>query len=65
MIPKDEIPFMIVTNASSSEVVAMLAQKEGEVLVPVSFYHHMLTEAEKKYDTTEKEPLAGVKACTK
>jgi transposase InsO family protein len=64
-IPKDEIPFTLVTDASGTGVGAMLAQKEGDVLVPVAFYHHAMTPAEMKYDTTEKELLAVVKACTK
>ena len=64
-IPKDELPFTLVTDASGTGVGAMLAQKENDVLIPVSFYHHAMTPAEMKYDTTEKELLAVVKACTK
>ena len=64
-IPRDDLEFTVVTDASDTGTGAMLAQKEDGVLVPVSFYHHALTAAERKYDTTEKELLAVVLACKK
>ena len=64
-IPRDGLPFVLVTDASDVGTGAMLAQQEGDVLAPVAFFHHTLNEAEAKYNTTEKELLAVVKACTK
>ena len=64
-IPRDDVEFTLVTDASDRGTGAMLAQKEGDVLVPVAFCHHALSPAERKYDTTEKELLAVVLACRK
>ncbi len=64
-IPRDGLPFVLVTDASDVGTGAMLAQREREVLAPVAFFHHTLNEAEVKYNTTEKELLAVVKACAK
>ena len=44
-------------------VGSLLAQRckdDDKVLVPIAFFHHALTEAEKRYNTTEKELLAVV-----
>ena len=62
-IPRDDLEFTVVTDASDIGTGGMLVQKEGELLVPVAFCHHALTAAERKYDTTEKELLAVVLAC--
>ena len=65
-IPDLDKPFVVVTDSSDTGVGAMLAQKgEEEVLIPVAFYYHSMTEAEVKYNTTEKELLAVVMACKK
>ena len=64
-IPVDGIPFTLVTDASDSGTGAMLSQKVEEDLIPVAFYHHALTQEEVKYNTTERELLAVVKACKK
>ena len=64
-IPREDAEFTVVTDASDTGTGAMLAQREGETLVPVAFSHHALSPAERKYDTTEKELLAVVLACKK
>ena len=64
-IPKDGLPFTLVTDASNTGIGAMLAQKEDDTLVPVAFFHHSLSQAERSYNTTEKELLAVVLACKK
>ena len=64
-IPRDDAEFTVVSDASDTGTGGMLAQKEGNILVPVAFCHHTLSPAERKYDTTEKELLAVVVACKK
>ena len=64
-IPVDGVRFTLVTDASSAGTGAMLAQKVDDTLIPVAFYHHALTQEETKYNTTERELLAVVKACKK
>ena len=59
-IPDLNKPFTLVTDGSDKGVGSLLAQSEGEMLIPVAFYHHALTEAEKRYNTTDKELLAVV-----
>ena len=53
-------PFTLVTYGSDEGVGSLLAQSEGENLIPVTFYQHALTEAQERYNTTDKELLAVV-----
>lgn len=59
-IPDMGEPFTLVTDGSDRGVGAMLAQgpEDGEHLIPVAFYHHTLSDAEKRYSVTDKELLA-------
>ena len=59
-IPDMSEPFTLVTDGSDKGVGSLLARSEGEILIPVAFYHHALTEAQKRYNTTDKELLAVV-----
>ena len=55
-IPDFSKKFVLVTDASDQGVWAMLADREqaGAQLKPIASYHHALTEAERRYGTTEK-----------
>ena len=67
-IPDVEKRFILVTDCSAEAAGAMLAQadpKDDNILMPVAFFHHCLTDAEKRYNTTEKELLAVVLAVKK
>ena len=67
-IPDYNKEFILVTDSSDRAAGAMLAQRDGEddtLLRPVAYYHHALTKAKQKYDTTEKELLAVVYAVKK
>ena len=64
-IPDMGRQFTLVTDGSDRGVGAMLAQEPTEDaegmqdhLIPVAFFHHTLTKAEEKYNTTDKELLA-------
>ena len=59
-LPDFKKPFVLVTDASDSGTGAMLANRDGQDLKPLGFFHHALSEHEKKYSTTEKELLAVV-----
>lgn len=59
-IPDMNKPFTLVTDGSDKGVGSLLAQSDGETLIPVAFYHHALTDAQKRYNTTDKELLAVV-----
>jgi transposase InsO family protein len=62
-IPDLDKEFILVTDGSDVGVGSLLAQRSEEdhdVLQPVAFYHHALSEHEKKYNTTDKELLAVV-----
>jgi transposase InsO family protein len=62
-IPDLSKEFILVTDGSETGVGSLLAQRDErdpDVLQPVAFYHHSLTEHEKKYNTTDKELLAVV-----
>jgi transposase InsO family protein len=67
-LPDMERPFTLVTDCSQLAAGAMLAQRSTEapeILKPVAFYHHALSQPEKAYSATEKELLALVKAVLK
>ena len=59
-VPNFEKPFVLVTDASDLGISAVLNQKVGDDLAPVSYYSRMLTPAEENYSTYEKECLAVV-----
>ena len=61
-LPDFTKPFTLVTDASDVGAGAMLANRDGQTLKPLGFFHHALTQHEKKYSTTEKELLAVVLA---
>ena len=66
-IPDFSKKFVLVMDVSDQGVGVMLANREqaGAQLKPIAFYHHALTQAERRYWTTEKELLAVVLAITK
>ena len=64
-VPDFEKEFVLVTDASELAVSAVLHQRVSEGLAPVSYYSRVLTEAERKYSTYEKECLAVIFGCEK
>ena len=48
---------MLVTDASDLAVSAVLNQRVGEELAPVSYYSMLLTSAERNYSTIKKNVL--------
>ena len=61
-LPDFRKPFVLITDASDTGTGAMLANRDGQDLKPLGFFHHALSEHERKYSTTEKELLAVVLA---
>lgn len=61
-LPDFNKPFVLVTDASNTGTGAMLANRDGQHLKPLGFFHHALSHHEMKYSTTEKELLAVVLA---
>ena len=61
-LPDFRKPFTLVTDASDVGTGAMLANRDGQHLKPLGFFHHALSQHEKRYSTTEKELLAVVLA---
>jgi phospholipid-translocating ATPase len=64
-IPDFSKEFILVTDASDRAVSAVLHQRVSEVLAPISFHSRLLTDAEKRYNTYEKECLAALFGCKK
>ena len=61
-LPDFEIPFILETDASDTCIGAALIQRiEGKDL-PIAFYSRSMKNAEKNYDTSQKELLAVVKS---
>lgn len=56
----EDLPVELHTDASDDGVGASLMQREGDELFPVSYASRRLSDAEKKYTTTEKECIAVV-----
>jgi hypothetical protein len=64
-IPDFSKEFVLVTDASDVAISAVLNQKIGGQLAPISYYSRLLTSAEAKYSVHEKECLAVVFGCEK
>jgi hypothetical protein len=64
-IPKFSEEFVLVTDASELAVSAVLHQRVNGALAPISYYSKLLTGAERKYGTYEKECLAVLFGCDK
>ena len=56
--PDGNKPYVLVTDASSVGIGAVLLQEKDEELVPLEFASKTLTAAEKKWDVREKEAFA-------
>ena len=57
-LPDFTKPFTLVTDASDVGTGAMLANRDDQHLKPLGFFHHALSQHEKRYSTIEKELLA-------
>jgi hypothetical protein len=57
--------FVLVTDASDIAVLAVLQQKVAGALAPIAYYSRVLTAAERKYSTYEKECLVVLFGCEK
>jgi len=64
-VPEFEKEFVLVTDASDLAIFAVLKQRVGEDLEPVSYYSRLLSPAERRYSTYEKECLAVLFGCEK
>jgi len=64
-IPDFSKEFVLVTDASDLAVSVILHQRVGEAPAPILYYSHLLTVAERKYSTYEKECLAVIFGCEK
>ena len=64
-VPDFDKEFVLVTDASDIAVSAVLNQRVGQELAPVSFYSRLLTSAERNYSTYEKECTAVLFGCEK
>ena len=64
-IPDFSKEFVLVTDASDLAVSAILHQRVGEGLAPISYYSRLLTVTERKYSTYEKGCLPVIFGCEK
>ena len=64
-IPDFNRDFVLVTDASDLAVSAVLHQEVNGAMVPIAYYSRVLTAAERKYSTYEKECLAVIFGCEK
>jgi len=62
-VPDFEKEFVLVTDASDIAVSAVLNQRVNGELAPVTYHSRLLTSAERRYSTYEKECLAVVFGC--
>jgi len=63
-LPRQDVPFLVRTDASDRATGAVLLQELNEMWMPVAYYSYKLNKAERNYSTTQKEGLAVVKAIT-
>ena len=61
-LPDFDTPFILETDASDDCIGAALMQRVNGKDCPIAFYSRAMTNAEKNYDTSQKELLAVVKA---
>ena len=64
-IPDFGKEFVLVTDASELAISAVLHQRVSGSLAPISYYSRLLTEAERRYSTYEKECLTVIYGCEK
>jgi hypothetical protein len=64
-VPDFDKDFVLATDASDIAVSAVLNQRVNGELAPVAYYSRLLSSAEKRYSTYEKECLAVVYGCEK
>ena len=64
-IPDFDKEFVLVTDASNLAISAVLNQRVGGALAPISFYSRLLSPAERNYTIYEKECLAVLFGCEK
>lgn len=62
LLPNDELPFVVMTDASDFATGAVLMQDVGSGLQPVEYLSRRLGEAEMRYHTYDKEMLAVIHA---
>lgn len=56
--PKQDAPICICSDASNTDVGAVLEQKQGKFWEPLAFFSRKLSKAEKKYSAFDREMLA-------
>ena len=61
-LPNFELPFILETDASDDCIGAALMQRIDDKDCPIAFFSRSMTNAEKNYDTSQKELLAVVKS---
>jgi hypothetical protein len=64
-VPDFTREFVLTTDASEVAVSAVLQQRIDGALAPISYHSRILTDAERKYSTYEKECLAVLFGCEK
>jgi hypothetical protein len=64
-VPDFDTEFVFVTDASDLEVSAFLHKRVNGSLAPISYYSMLLSGAERRYSTYEKECLAVIFVCEK
>ena len=62
-VPDFTKEFVLVTDASNLAISAVLNQRDGESLAPISFYSRLLSLTERNYTIYEKECLAILFGC--
>ncbi len=62
ILPRENVPFVIQTDASGFAVGAALMQNIGNGLQPIAFLSHKLNDAQTRYTTHEQELLAVIHA---
>ena len=60
LLPNDDLPFVVMTDASDYATGAVLMQDQGKGLQPVEYLSRRLGGAEMRYHTYDKEMLAVI-----